>query len=226
MQQQPVRRIPLGLAAGFTGLILAAGGATAWWTWNSATSEKPLATTTAPQPTPAPQPPAGVISPTVPPPTTVSPQPQQTQPALPTAQTAQIYWLKDAGNKIALVPSPVTLDSTDQPSEALTTAFNRLLSGPTNPADATTIPEGTKLKSVTVRGDGIHVDLSQAFTAGGGSASMQGRVAQVLYTATSLDPKSKVWISVEGEPLEDLGGEGLLLEQPITRQNFQQNFTL
>lgn len=225
MQQQPVRRIPLGLAAGFTGLILAAGGATAWWTWNSATPEKPLPTTIA-QPTPAPQAPAEIISPTVPPATTVSPQPQQTQPALPAEQIAQVYWLKDAGNNIALVPSPVTLDSTDQPTQALPTAFNRLLSGPTDPAVATTIPEGTKLKSLTVRSDGIHVDLSQAFTTGGGSASMQGRVAQVLYTATSLNPKSKVWISVEGEPLEELGGEGLLLEQPLTRQNFQQNFTL
>jgi spore germination protein GerM len=70
------------------------------------------------------------------------------------------------------------------------------------------------------------VDLSQEFTAGGGSASMTGRVAQILYTATSINPNTNVWIDVEGKRLEVLGGEGLVLDQPLTRQNFEKNFDL
>jgi spore germination protein GerM len=31
---------------------------------------------------------------------------------------------------------------------------------------------------------------------------------------------------VEGKPLEVLGGEGLELEQPLTRENFKKNFAL
>jgi spore germination protein GerM len=140
-------------------------------------------------------------------------------------QTAQIYWLRDTGSNLEVVPQPIKV-ATNQPNTVLEAAFKSLLAGSKDAALSSTIPEGTKLRSVKIQNDGIHVDLSEEFTSGGGSASMTGRVAQVIYTATSLQPDAKVWIDVEGKPLEVLGGEGLELEQPLTRQSFKENFTL
>lgn len=197
--QQQARRIPLGVVAGLSAALITAGGGAAWWVRNSMMSSTP-SVPTAPQ------------------------SPQAVQPS--TEEKVQVYWLNTVNNKIEVVPSSITLENADKPSEILEEAFKTLLTGPADPAFTTTIPQGTKLRNVSLEADGVHVDLSQEFTNGGGSSSMTGRLAQVLYTASSLDPAAKVWISVEGEPLEVLGGEGLELEQPMTRENFDENFAL
>jgi len=201
--EQRVRRIPLGIVAGLSAVVLAAGGGAALWAWKSAQS------------------PTTVQSPT----TSTSPQSSQTV-QTPNEKAVKIYWLKDTGNHFAVVPSSITLRNSDNPSTVLDDAFKSLLAGSTDPKLTTTIPQGTKLRSLEVRDDGVHVDLSQEFTTGGGSASMTGRLAQVIYTATSLNPTAKVWINVEGKKLDVLGGEGLEIEQPMTRKSFDENFDL
>ncbi len=201
VKQQRDNRIPVSAVAGIVAVAVAAGGGAAWWRWHSANVQ----TSTPPSQT-----------------NQVSPSPLDEQPQ---TEQVEVFWLKHTGNKLELVPKAITATA-DQPNNALETAFNSLLAGPNNAAFSTTIPEGTKLRRIKMENDGIHVDLSQEFTTGGGSAAMTGRVAQVIYTATSLQPNAQVWIEVEGKPLEVLGGEGLELQQPLTRQSFQENFTL
>lgn len=197
-QRKGSRRTPFGLIAAVTASLLTMGGSVGWLAWNHFTD------TTAPPPTVLPS--------------------AKLAPA--TEQKVQVYWLNTVNNKIAVVPSSITIKDTNNQQEIIEAALKNLLIGPTNKSFATTIPKGTKLKAVSLQTDGVHVDLSKEFKTGGGSTSMTGRVAQILYTASSLDPTAKVWLKVEGKPLEVLGGEGLELEQPITRENFQKNFAL
>lgn len=154
-------------------------------------------------------------------------QPQPSNNRLADEQNAQIYWLQDTGTGLKLVPQTVQVKAVGKsPNQVLEGAFQQLLAGPTEGTDSTTIPKGTKLLSVKQASDGIHVNLSEEFTSGGGSSSMMGRVGQVVYTATALDQNAKVYIEVNGEPLEVLGGEGLELEQPLTRESFDKNYSL
>lgn len=138
----------------------------------------------------------------------------------------QIYQLEVVDNRIQLVPKTIYTAATS-PKLALTQALEKLLAQSTAFDPTSTIPNQSRLLDLQVGKDGVHVDLSQEFTQGGGSSSMIYRVAQVLYTATSIDPHTPVFFSIEGQPLNEdypLGGEGLVLEYPITRQQFNQEF--
>lgn len=205
MTEQPrANRIPLGVLGGVAAAVLATGGGVAWWSLNST------------QP-PVPQ------SQSVPNTVQQSPPPSTAQNTA--EQTTNIFWLKDTGKNLELVPQPMQLTG-EQPNQILESAFQNLLAGPQDAAVSSTIPEGTKLLGLRMEQDGIHVNLSPEFSSGGGSASMTGRLGQIVYTATTLDPNAKVWIEVEGKRLEVLGGEGLELEQPMTRNSFDENFQM
>ena len=141
-------------------------------------------------------------------------------------QKVSIYWLRSAGTNLKLESQPIQVKSDGEPNKVLQTAFKQLLAGPTEGTESTTIPQGTQLLGIKVESDAVRINLSEEFTSGGGSTSMTGRLGQVIYTATSLNSKAKVYIEVNGKPLEVLGGEGLVLNQPLTRESFNQNFEL
>ncbi len=253
---QETRRVPTAMIAGVCGLALLTGGSIAWWTASRSSTSvdtQSIPLTVAPTQFPTPGESPAVIIP-VPAPTPVeipqsqipqsqTPQSQtpqalasqalkspssQPQPIQPTVanQTVQVYWLKDTGGKFQGVPTKVALKEADRPDTSLQAAFGSLLAGPKDATVFSEIPKGTKLRSLSVKNEGVYVDLSGEFISGGGSSSMSSRLGQVIYTATSLKPNAKVWISVEGKPLELLGGEGLEVAQPSTRQTFDKNFPI
>lgn len=87
---------------------------------------------------------------------------------------------------------------------------------------STLIPVGTKLLGVSVGQDGVAtVNLSEQFASGGGSLSMMGRVAQMVFTATQFPEITSVQFQIDGTPLTVLGGEGIILEKPQTREDWE-----
>jgi len=111
-------------------------------------------------------------------------------------------------------------------ADPVTDAVVALLAGPTSdeagqtPAFSSAIPTGTMLHEVTVADGVASVDLSTEFTSGGGSASMTGRLAQVVFTLTRLDGIHGVRFLVDGTPTTVFGGEGVIVGDPATRADF------
>ncbi len=226
--QHQIRGSYIGIVATVCTLAAAVGGGIALWTNLQSlpikTSEgSKTITVPSTQEPPAqtpPAPPATVESPNSQIfPSSVKPESQEVK-----EKTVDIYWVKDEEGELQLTASATTFKTTDKPEAIFKAAFDRLLTGPENYDVFSAIPTGTKVQALTVENNGVYIDLSEEFTSGGGSASMINRLGQVIYTASSLEPDVKVWIFVGGKPLKMLGGEGLEVSQPMTRQNFQQEF--
>ncbi|MGH2531541.1 MAG: Gmad2 immunoglobulin-like domain-containing protein [Thermomicrobiales bacterium] len=106
-------------------------------------------------------------------------------------------------------------------------AMRELLAGPTADEEdaglSTAIPEETDLIDLALESETkiITVNLSAAFESGGGSLSMRARLAQVVYTLTQFPTIETVLFQLEGEPVEVFGGEGVILEEPVGRADFE-----
>ena len=106
-----------------------------------------------------------------------------------------------------------------------TAAMNALLKGP-DPDVArertmtTAIPDGSRLLGLTIKSGVATVDLSTEFDSGGGSASLQYRLAQVVYTLTQFSTVRSVVFQVEGQTVTVFGSEGIVLDGPVGRSDY------
>jgi hypothetical protein len=100
-------------------------------------------------------------------------------------------------------------------ADALRAAVAAVVDGP-NSAEraagfASAIPSGSTLRGVVVDSRRADVDLTSAFTTGGGSLSMRMRVAQIVYTIVRNGAADTVRFLIDGQPVESIGGEGLIV---------------
>ncbi len=180
----------------------------------------PGATTTAP-PAPATTTPATTVPPSDKGATTTT-EPTGTRPV-------SIYLFADVTDETAATGpflTPVERLIPDTP-EVGRNALNALLDGP-NQAEvgdtvsySTEIPGDTLLLGLTVSDGLATVNLSREFEAGGGTFSMTGRLAQVVYTLTQFPTVDRVTFELDGEPVSVFSGEGIMLDQPVTRADYR-----
>ncbi len=143
-----------------------------------------------------------------------------TSPSTAPAETAlRIYFLR--GEQLGVAERRVP--HTSMPATA---AMEALLAGPTAAESAaglgTSIPAGTRLLGLSIKSGTADVDLSGEFGSGGGTLSMTSRVAEVVYTLTRFPTVRAVRFLMDGEPLEALGGEGIVLAEPQRRADWRE----
>src|SRR5660397_255121 len=85
----------------------------------------------------------------------------------------------------------------------------------------TSIPANTAYLALDISKGIATVDLSQEYASGGGSLAMMMRLTQVVYTLTQFDTVSGVRFQLDGKPVEVFGGEGIVLDHPIDRSDYE-----
>jgi germination protein M len=128
----------------------------------------------------------------------------------------EVWFVK--GDRLWL--SHVSVPSTQAPARA---AMESLLTGPQEGGAGvgTAIPGDTELLDISISGQTATVDLSSAFESGGGSASMFARLAQVVFTVTQFPTVAEVIFRVEGEEVETFSSEGIVLDGPQSREDYE-----
>lgn len=133
--------------------------------------------------------------------------------------TLAVYFIRDEKVALAHRTVPHTL-------QVAAAAMQGLLGGPTPDEQAagmsSSIPAGTRFLGVTIDNKVATVDLSGEFESGGGSVSMAMRLAQVVYTLTQFPTIEKVTFSLDGKPVDVFGGEGIVIDHPTGRADFEQ----
>ncbi len=151
----------------------------------------------APEPVPAPEP---------------EPEPEPAEDV-----SLRVYFVRGERLGVAVREVPATV-------AVAAASIEELLGGPTGEEAeaglASEVPEGTELLGVDVADGVATVDLSADFASGGGSLSMQLRVAQIVFTLTQFDTVERVAFMLDGEPVDAIGGEGIMVDPPVGRLDF------
>jgi hypothetical protein len=137
--------------------------------------------------------------------------------------TVRSYFVLGGGpGTVGLVPVLRVVPTTAAVGSA---AMNALLKGPDPDVErertiTTAIPAGTHLLGLTIKGGVATVDLSTEFDSGGGSASMQYRLAQIVYTLTQYSTVRSVVFQIEGLTVTVFGSDGIVLDGPVGRADY------
>jgi spore germination protein GerM len=135
-----------------------------------------------------------------------------TQSRTPAPLTVTAYLVEAGDTSFGLQPYEVEVHGSDPKAQVADLLYGLAAADVSGASHE--IPSTVSPLEVTLEGGLLTVNLTQAFLAGGGSASMRGRLEQLRWSLASLPNVEAVVVAVEGEPLTVMGGEGLMVEQP------------
>lgn len=131
---------------------------------------------------------------------------------------AEIYFLTENGQNAKLATTKKEFRSS---SDKFRSTMEALFSGPNGfekiAGVYSEIPPDTKLLGIKEDAKSYTINISEDFTQGGGADSMKIRVKQLVTTATQAADGKDVYLEIEGERVEYIGGEGIMILQPLQR---------
>ena len=101
-------------------------------------------------------------------------------------------------------------------------AVNELIKGPKQEERAkgvyTEIPSDSEVINISELSDKVIVNLNSAYVTGGGTDSLYKRLYQLIKTV-KLNSKLPVYLFIDGQRADVVGGEGIMLSQPLSNSS-------
>lgn len=82
----------------------------------------------------------------------------------------------------------------------------------------TEVPSGAEIINITEQSGKVIVNLNSAFVNGGGTDSLYKRLYQLIKTAR-LNSEKPVYLYIDGQQADVVGGEGIMLSQPLSNSS-------
>ncbi len=103
-------------------------------------------------------------------------------------------------------------------------AVNELIKGPKQKERAkgvyTEIPSDSEVINISELSDKVIVNLNSAYVTGGGTDSLYKRLYQLIKTV-KLNSKLPVYLFIDGQRADVVGGEGIMLSQPLSNSSLE-----
>lgn len=210
MRKRSVALVALALAA----VACGGGGAQSGGPLTVPTSQPAVTSTTVPPAsTTAPTPTTDTTPTTAP----ESPEATTSTTAVPSEANITVYFVDETGRA-------VPVERTTSQTGVARAAVEALIAGPNRSEAAaglsTLFPADSLLLGIRVEDGTAFVDMSLEFAGGGGSASVLGRLAQLVYTLTEFDSIERVRLLLDGQQVSTFSGEGVDVSRPLTRADF------
>ena len=101
-------------------------------------------------------------------------------------------------------------------------ALNQLILGPTSYEKQvgvfSELPKNVKILGVVESKNKIIINVTGNIQNGGGADSLYSRMKQLIKTALANSPNKPIYLYIDGKQAEVLGGEGIMISQPL-REN-------
>lgn len=141
--------------------------------------------------------------------------------------TVYVFFVNQKDNQIYLVPVKRQIGYYGTFKNKITLTIKELLKGPTEEEKKegffNSLNEKTELLNLSIEGDTVNLDFSKEVEEGGGTLTMETRIAQIVCTATQFPEIKKVRFLIEGKTIDYFSGEGItIVEKPISRENLTE----
>jgi len=136
--------------------------------------------------------------------------------------TEMIYLIETKDAHFGLKAVARKSDTSNQ-EDKLRDVINALIKGPSFSEQqrglSSSLPKSSKLLSLSISGAEVTVDFSKEILEPQGISASIGMLNQIYYSLCLPKNIDSVRLLVEGSPLNYLGGEGIVVEQPWRKQS-------